>query len=170
MNIDQDAPVPPGMAPSAPGVEFDNSGEDSLAVDLSGVDPSKPRPLVPKGVYDAVIDDAQFGYSNNSGNPMWTLVCAIDGGEYSGRKFYTYIVWTPEQMPRAKQTLQRIAPELAAAKFKVDDDNILAQIQGKRIRIQIAHRWYKEEKRHTENIKQVLPPLGGMTGIPGMPA
>ena len=72
-------------------------------------------PLIPPATYDARVDEVTFKFSATSGNPMWQVRWAFEGGELGekNRKITSFVVFSPEQRGRAKMFLKRIAPELA---------------------------------------------------------
>jgi Protein of unknown function (DUF669) len=147
---------------------FEDGG--NLVVDLGGINEAKFE-AVPKGLYEGEIDSAEYGLSQNSGNPMITLQVAITEGQYSGRKHYTFWSFSQKALPFTKAAINRIAPDLiAAGKFspqRVCDEGMLL---GRKCRIRITHEEYNGEMR--SRIGQLLPPLGngaagGPAGTPG---
>jgi hypothetical protein len=99
-----------------------SSGEDeeSLVYDLNAV--SEPSfDVLPKGTYNAVVDEFEFTTSQSSGAPMLKAVYSITDGEYAERKIYDYYVLTGEgakySMPKLKQLLARVCPEVDLGTF-----------------------------------------------------
>src|SRR5436190_8681167 len=131
---------------------FEEGG--NLVVDLGNIQEAKFEP-VPRGLYDSEIDSVEYGMSQNSGAPMLTLQIAItDGGDYNGRKLYTYWSFSQKALPFTKAAIQRVAPELLQGKFipqKIADEGLLI---GKPCRIRVTVEDYQGEPR--SRIAQVL--------------
>jgi len=140
---------------------FEEGG--NLVVDLTGIQEAKFE-AIPKGIYDGEIDSCEFGMSNNSGAPMFTLQIAVTNNEaYNGRKLFTYLSFSQKALPFTKATIGRIAPELLTAKFNpqaVADQGLLL---GKPVRMRVQVEEYQGEPR--SKISQLLAPAGaGDTG------
>jgi hypothetical protein len=145
---------------------FEEGG--NLVVDLGGIQEAKFE-AVPKGIYNMEVESAEYGMSNNSGQPMITLQVVITDGEYSGRKHYTYWSFGQKALPFTKAAIGRLAPELLTARFnpqKVCDEGLLL---GRKCRGRVIHDDYQGETR--SRISQLLPPLpngaGGGSGSQG---
>src|SRR6202007_1730943 len=99
-----------GSTPEIPEEEYDQivfEAGGSLVVDMSKVDEAKFQ-NIPKGTYNAVIEQGDFGMSANSGAAMFTLTYKIEDGTYEGRKLLTYITFSRKALPFSKATLLRI--------------------------------------------------------------
>jgi Protein of unknown function (DUF669) len=142
---------------------FEDGG--NLVVDLANIEEAKFEP-VPRGLYDAEIDSCEFGMSQNSGAPMLTLQIVItDGGDYNGRKLYTYWSFSQKALPFTKAAINRVAPELLQGKFvpqKIADEGLLI---GKPCRIRVTIEDYQGEPR--SRISQVLARAPGGNGAQG---
>lgn len=147
---------------------FEEGG--NLVVDLANIQEAKFEP-VPRGLYDSEIDSVEYGMSQNSGAPMLTLQIVItDGGDYNGRKLYTYWSFSQKALPFTKAAILRVAPEILSGKFvpqKVADEGLLI---GKPCRIRVTVEDYQGEPR--SRISQVLARApegngGGSTAGPG---
>lgn len=141
---------------------FEDGG--NLVVDLGGIQAAKFE-AVPKGVYSMEIDSAEYGISNNSGQPMITLQLVITEGEYQGRKHYTYWSFSQKALPFTKATIGRVAPELLEKAFnpqKVCDEGMLL---GRACRGRVVHEEYQGEMR--SKIGQLLPPAANGSGNGG---
>ena len=68
-----------------------NSDTQGMVFDLSGVEENKGFEVIPKGTYDAVVDELDFGDSK-AGNPMVTIKYSITTPEYENRVIYDYWV------------------------------------------------------------------------------
>lgn len=137
----------------------EDSQESGLIVDLSGVDENAGFEILPRGIYNAVVDDLEFGYSQNSGNPMWTWRVEVEDGDFAGRKLFTHTTFNEGGLPRTKKAIMRVAPELLEGPFdpeKVAESGVML---GKRLRVRVDIRPYQGEKRN--NVREILAPGGG---------
>lgn len=143
---------------------FENGGEGVQMVDFGGVsDDAGGFEVLPRGIYDVVVDGCEYGISQRSGNPMWTWTFEVEGGEYANRKLFFHTVLTKEQMPRTKKALACIAPEVLTAgnvdvKALADEGTFL----GKRCRVRVDIRKYEGEDRN--NVRAILPPAASESG------
>jgi hypothetical protein len=115
-------------------------------------------PVYPGGTYDAVAEDCQFKHSQSSGNAMWEIVWNIEV-EGKVKKPRSYVVWTPEQLGRAKMFLKRVAPELQDVE-KFDPKEHASHIVGKRARLKINIKPNRDGEDQN-NVADVLAPAGG---------
>lgn len=139
------------------GAEFEQGGEGVGMIDFSGVDENAGGfEVLPRGIYDVIVDNVEYGISQRSGNPMWTWTFELDGGDFAGRKLFFHTVLTPEQLGRTKKVLSRVAPEMLTVPIDpqvVADEGLLL---GKRARCRVDIRKYEGEDRN--NVRDVLPP------------
>lgn len=133
--------------------------EGGLTVDLSGVDENAGFELIPRGIYNCVVDDLEFGYSQNSGNPMWTWRVEIEDGDFAGRKLFTHTTFNEGGLPRTKKAIMRVAPELLEGPFDPEEVANDGTMVGKRLRIRVDIRPYQGEKRN--NVREILAPESG---------
>lgn len=129
---------------------------DGFVVDFTNVSEDAGFAVLPRGIYDAQVDDLVFGNSQNSGNPMWTLKFEVEGGEFAKRKLFFHMVFAATSMPRTKKGLAVIAPELLTQSFSpkaVADSGVLL---GRKVRIRVDIRKYEGTDRN--NVRDVLPP------------
>src|SRR5690606_35678658 len=111
---------------------------------------------IPRGTYPVVVDDLEFTYSQNSGNPMWTWKLKIESGEFADRVLFFHTSFTPKMQPRLKSSLQRVAPELARGALnpqQVADDGLML---GLRAQARVDVRMYEGQRRN--NVKDLLAP------------
>ena len=132
---------------------FEDGG--SLIVDLSGVEEQKFE-AIPKGIYAAEIDQLDFGMSKSSGAPMFTIIFAIDGGEYAGRKLYFYASFSPKALSGTKTALLRIDPTIFNGPFKPEEIANNGTLLGKKVRIKVTHEDYNGETH--ARIQTILAP------------
>jgi hypothetical protein len=146
---------------------FTEEGAEGFTFDMGATTASSGFPLIPPGVYPGVIEACDFSLSKNSGNPMWTIKWGFESGEYAqkNRKMRSYVIFSAEQLGRAKMFLKRIAPELA----ELTDFNpkTIAESQvmiGKRGRMKINTQ-KGQNGEDQSNVADVLEPTaGGSTG------
>lgn len=138
-------------------VSFEDNGDEAALVDLSNVGDGGFECL-PRGIYDCIVDECTYGNSQRSGNPMWTWVFEVSGGDYAGRKLFYHTPFMESTMPRVKKIVGILAPELLTQKFNPEalaGDNFFA---GKSIRARVDVRKYEGQNRN--NVRDVLPPTG----------
>lgn len=132
-------------------------GGDDEILDLSDVDENAGFELVPAGVHDAIVADAEFGESQRSGKKMitWTFELTGSNEKVAGKtlKYYT-VTETANGMARLKKMLVRIAPNLNMKTFRpgVTPQELI----GNACRLKIQTRRYQGENRN--DVKDVLPP------------
>jgi hypothetical protein len=163
----------PAAAPApeptpAPAAAENEGGGGAFMVDFSTVGDEKPFQVIPRGVYDAEVDEVTYGQSQTSGNNMWTLKLALadTAGEFAGRKVFFHMPFVESMQPRNKKIIGRIAPELLEGAFdpqKVADEGILV---GKPCQVRLDVRPYQGEQRN--NVRDVLAPkaAGGEGFLP----
>lgn len=120
---------------------------DSLVVDLSNVAEMKFENL-PKGTYEAMVDSCEFGMSQNSGAPMFTLKFKIAEGEYEGRTTPPfYASFSPKALPGTKTSLLRLDPEIFQGPFQPEEVANSGALLGKPCKVKITHEDYQGEPR-----------------------
>ncbi len=146
---------------------FEDGG--SLMIDMTNIEETSFE-NVPKGIYNAEVDQCTFEISKNSGQPMLSWVFAISEGEYAGRKLFFYTSFSAKALSSTKSNLMKIAPDLFAGQFnpQVIADQGLAL--GKPVRIKVTHQLYEGEQR--ARVQSILPPAaqgaqGGDGFFPG---
>lgn len=131
--------------------------------DLSAVEDSVAFEVLPKGTYEAVIEDMEFTTSKTSGAPMLHACYSIVGGEYEGRKVHDYYLLTGNgaeySLPRLKQLISRVCPEVAMNAFNPQQfaDSGVAINRMCQIKLAVTTQKkgeYKGEKRN--NIREIL--------------
>ncbi len=128
-------------------VDF-STDSGGLMVDLDQVE-EVTYEAIPRGIYPCVIADCEFGMSQSSGNPMWTVVCEVSDGEYAGTKLWTYMVFAGKGLGITKRHLGRIIPELASSPFDPENLDIINQMLGLEINVKVGIRPYEGENRNT---------------------
>lgn len=163
-----EAPVE-DVTPTGDAFGMDESGGDGFVVDLSGVDEDGRPEALPRGIYDAIVDDLTFDHSQASGNPMWTWVLKIEGGEFDGRTLYYHTVFTEKAVARVKRALKNLqtedgyAQELLGTPFSAEEVADGGRLIGGRCRLKVTTRKY--EDRLTNNVQDLLAPAAGDDGF-----
>jgi hypothetical protein len=136
---------------------FEDGG--NLIVDLSGIEEMKFE-VLPKGIYQAKIDDVQYGASKTSGNKMFTFIFAVDGGDYSGRKLYTYASFSPKALKGTKTLLNRIDAEMFAGQFNPQEIVDSGKLLGRQVTLKVDIQ-ERKDNGEDQNRVQVMPPNAG---------
>lgn len=137
------------------------SAEGSLTVDLTDVEDGG-FDVIPKGVYNTIVDDAEFKVSQAGGNPMISLTLEVEDGEYAGRKLFTHVVFSPKAMSMAKRTIKRLGLNtLLEGPFNPED--VVDDFIGARGRARVTVEKYEGED--TNRVKQILPAAEGGDGF-----
>lgn len=136
---------------------------EGMVFDLGGVEDNTSFEVIPKGTYNAIIEDLEFTESQSSGAPMLKAVFSITDGEYAERKVFDYYVLTGEgakySLPKLKQLVSRVCPEVDLgsfnpAKFAEDGVAINRPCQIKLAVTTQKKGEYKGEKRN--NVREIL--------------
>ncbi len=145
------------------------AAEETMVFDLNAVeDTAGSFEVLPKGTYDAVIEELEFTRSQTSNDPMIKAVYSIIGGEYEGRKIYDFYMLAGRgaefSMPRLKQLLLRVCPEVELSQFNPQEfaDSGVAINRMCQLKLQVTTQKkgeYKGEKRN--NVREIL---AGQTG------
>ena len=113
-----------------PDVEFNiaerlsDEDEAPSVIDLSEVDENPTQKPLPKGYYNAIIDDITYGRSQSSNNPMVTVTSKIDSGDdkIGERSVRDFMVTTNEWgQARLKKFLRVLAPSLDLKQVKLNE-------------------------------------------------
>lgn len=90
---------------------------DGLVVDLSNIQELSFEAL-PKGFYDAVIDECNYQISKSSQKPMLALIWkVVDHPDYENRKLYQYLSFSQGALRGTKAQLMRLDPSKFAGSF-----------------------------------------------------
>lgn len=133
--------------------------EGGLLIDLTNVEEDAGFEVLPRGIYDCVVSNLSFEYSQASGNPMWTWELEVEEGEFASRKLFTHTVFKGAGLGRTKRTISRVAPELLEAAFDPEEIADKGTMLGKRCRARVDVKPYEGQPRN--NVKDVLPAQGG---------
>lgn len=114
--------------------------------------------LLPVGIHDGRIDEAEYGLSN-SGNPMITLRVKFpisdneDGDETTLRY---YLLLAPKHLGRTKKIIRQIAPDLDLTHFRPNDAD--SYFSGRDVSAKVKIKPFDGERRN--NITQLMAPRG----------
>lgn len=131
----------------------------SGVLNLHDVDENAGFAALPRGIYEAVVDEAVFGESNNSGKPMITLKLKIQaqGEEYHGRVVYNHMVLEGFGLSRLKKACLALCPEEDLTAF--DPNNCDQYFVGRRCSVKLSVRKY--EGKDQNNVQEIMPPQDG---------
>lgn len=131
---------------------------DNLTLNLDDVSEDLPKfEAMPPGVYDAIIDNVEFGPSKNSGNPMLTFTFRIMDPQYEGRlQFYHTVLNKESGLSRLKRLLVRVCSDIDLGEFNPRKFADEGEALGLPCRVKINVKAYQGSKRN--NITDVLAP------------
>ena len=135
---------------------------DAFVVDFSGVQEDAGFAPIPRGIYNAIVDDCTFSMSQSSNNPMWTWKFEVTDGEHAKRKLFFHSVFAASSMPRTKKVLGVLYPEGLASQFSPKAVAESGVLLGRPCRIRVDIKPYQGEPRN--NVRDVLPPDAGTAG------
>jgi len=154
--------------------EFDLTGgvaageaADGMVFNLDNVSESTTFELIPKGTYDAVVEDFTFGESSK-GNAMITVIYSLLDPEYENRKLYDYMVLTGDGkdfgLQKLKKFLVRVLPEQSISNFNPQTLADSGDAIGRECRVSVKIQTqksgdYKGEKRN--QVADILSPENG---------
>lgn len=136
---------------------------EGMTFNLNEVEESSSFEVLPKGTYDAIVEEFEFTTSQSSGSPMIKCVYSIIDGEFAERKIFDYYVLTGEgakyALPRLKQLITRVCPDVDSSTFNPSKFAEAGTIINRQCRITLGIQTqkkgeYKGEKRN--NVKEVL--------------
>lgn len=136
------------------------SGSDNggLVFDLAGVDEDKGFELLPKGKYNAIVDEVSFGDSSG-GNAMLTVVYQVTEGEFEGRKLWDFFVLEGNgaeyALPKLKKFLVRICPDVDMSNFNPDAFANSGTAVGRECTISVTIQTQKKGERKGEKQNRV---------------
>lgn len=144
---------------------LDETGE-GFTWDMSQEEATDGFPVLPKGNYDAVVDDVEYQISKSSSNPMWkvTFLITEEGHQDKNHKVFNYQVFKADQMGRVKAFLENIGHgALATPDFnpkKIAEDKTLVGAPAK-LRLDIRK---SDEYGDQNEIKRIMAPGTGSGG------
>jgi len=141
---------------------FEDAGE--LTINLADVKELKFE-NVPKGNYNGEIDSCEFGESQSSGKPMYSMTVRITEGPNQGRKLPLWLSFSQKALPGTKANLNRIAPELTTQAFKPRELAESGYFTNKPCRFRVDLQEYQGEMRSRVTGFLPIPAGGASTGF-----
>ena len=140
-----------------------DADETSLVLNLEDVNENPEYEILPPGIYDAVIENTEFGNSSN-GNPMITWVFKVTDPEYAGRLLYNHTTLNNDVgLGRLKKILARVLPHIPLSEFRPRSFCDNGDALGYACRVKVKIRPYEGKKRN--NVQDVLAPAEAGTGF-----
>jgi len=139
-----------------------NSGSgENMVLNLEDVDETAPAfEALPPGIYDAVVENTEFGPSQRSNRPMITWVFKVVDPQYEGRLLFNHTVIDDTRgQQRLKQILTRVVPEVDLRNFDPAAFCDNGEAIGFPCRVKVNVRPYQGQKRN--NVTDVLAPAEG---------
>lgn len=136
---------------------------DGMVFNLNDVEESKAFEVLPRGTYNAVVEEFEFTTSQSSGSPMIKAVFSITDGEFAERKVFDYYVLTGEgakyALPKLKQLMSRVCPEVDLSTFNPKDFAENGDIINRMCQLKLSVTTqkkgeYKGEKRN--QVKEIM--------------
>lgn len=145
------------MTPGKEETAYLQEQEDGgYVIDMTQV-PEAKNEVLPKAVYNCVVDEGEYKLSQSAGLPMWALVYVISDGPYEGRKLFHNISFSEKALPFSRRTLARLCPEVLTSDFspnKFDDYDIL----GRSVRVKTKIGKDQNNEKRTE-VAEVMGPV-----------
>lgn len=121
-------------------------GDDSLAINMDEVE-AQSFDLLPKAIYDVVLEELEYKLSQSSNQPMWVMTLVVTDGDYINRKLWHNMSFSPGALPGTKAALARIAPEFAQGAINPKKIADTGKLIGKTFRVKVKHEAYQGEDR-----------------------
>jgi hypothetical protein len=148
------------------GAHFENN-EDGLVVNLAEVEEMK-FDLLPKNIYDVIVQDNVYKLSKSSGQPMWETTVNVLTESHRNRKLFANLSFSPKALPGTKAALIVLNPSILSGPFRVDDPEIVASIIGQRARVKVnIQPGTAEYPNDRNNIQRWMQPEGAGAFIGG---
>lgn len=129
--------------------------DEGLVLDLENIEERPEFVALRPGTYDVVVEECEFTESQK-GAPMlrWVLRTTDE----NDRLLYYYTVLdNPIGKQRAKEAIQRLAPDMDLSQFKPASD--ADELVGRRARAKVKTRVYQGKR--TNNVQDLLSPSAG---------
>ncbi|MBT9167372.1 MAG: hypothetical protein DDT19_00701 [Syntrophomonadaceae bacterium] len=99
--------------------EYGAANDDSMVLNLDDVNEGAPEfELLPAGLYNAIIENTEFGNSKSSGNPQISWTFSITDPRFLNRRMFYYTVLNKESgLARLKRLLIRVMPDVDVKRF-----------------------------------------------------
>lgn len=127
--------------------KVDIQSESQIKVDFTGVEGKSRKPVVPEGNYPAKVVEAK-AETSKAGNPMVVWTFEIDGGDYTGARFWYNTVLLPQSLWNFRNTLEACGVEIANSGAM---DIPLDRLEGRECAIAIVDGEWNGSKRSEVN-------------------
>lgn len=128
--------------------------DEGLVLDLNDIEDRPEFVALRPGTYDVVVEECEFTESQK-GAPMLRWILRTQ--DENNRPLYYYTVLdNPVGKQRAKEAIQRIAPDMDLSQFRPATD--ADELVGRRARAKVQTRMYQGKR--TNNVKDLLAPSG----------
>ncbi len=140
--------------------EANAAGGVPEVIDLSGVNEDEDFPILPAGIYPAVINNVQFRKSRETDRPMWGWefdVTDESGDRPQRRKVWFYFMLDDaDRRPQLKRFLKRVAPDidLRAVNVYTTPD----ELGGRPCQIKVTVDTDRRNGGQRNNVRDILPP------------
>lgn len=127
--------------------------------------------LCPIGTYDVKVYKAEAG-TTSKGNKMFTLVYEVVSGPNAGRRLKNWMAMTPDYPGLLKKWFREMAAMGLAREYweaEPADGKVCADLTNRMCRIEVGVRKDREGE-DTEDIKKIMPPVGGAQPAPSVGA
>jgi hypothetical protein len=148
---------------------FDASSDDDadMVIDFTNISDKVSFEVWPRGVYDGVVDDVQYGNSQRSGNPMltWQIRAGNPNNEGRERTFYYHTTLIDSGLTRTKRALSALAPH-ANVEFDITQfrpSQAAELFVGAPCRIRLNIQTYEGQKRNS--VADLLPAIESGDGF-----
>jgi hypothetical protein len=142
-----------------------DSDDTALVFDLADVKEDSGFEIIPKGNYQAIVDELELTESSTSGAPMFAAKFKITEGEFEGRVVFDYWVLGGKGaefgLGKLKKFLTRVCPEIPLGNFNAqafsDEGVAIGRELVVSLKIQTQKKGdYKGEKRN--QVADILAP------------
>ena len=133
-----------------------NADGDNLVLDLDEVDENAGGfECMPKGDYECVVDDVDYGLSQSSGAPMITWKFKVVHEDYPNRVlFYHNVLNKPFGVALLKKTIIACGAQVDMAKFNPQEFADNGDAIGLPLLVKVGIQTYQGEKRNkVDNVK-----------------
>lgn len=140
---------------------MNNVGGENLVLNLDAVDEKNTGfECMPKGEYECIVDDCEFGQSQRTGSPMITWKFKVVDEEYQNRVLFFHNVLNKQfGIAMLKKTLIALGVDVDLANFNPQTFADEGEAIGLPIRVKVGIQKYQGEKRNA--VKDVLPSQEG---------
>ena len=121
--------------------------ESQIKVDFTGVESKTRKPVIPEGNYPAKVVEAK-AETSKAGNPMVVWTFELEGGDYTGARFWYNTVLLPQSLWNFRNTLEACGVEVAGSGAM---DIPLDRLAGRQCAVAIVDGEYNGQKRSEIN-------------------